>query len=115
LELLTGHFSTATPFIDYYGGPQVANHGEPGLFGRLNIANVEYYDPSDWEQFARQWFIDFCVYAHRENPYTWTFLESVEKDVAQVLWADFDWRIENQPGCLFKRKNRGEVPGEWWQ
>lgn len=97
--------------VEYRGSEVV---GDVGRFGRLNIANVEYFNPEDWEEFARRWFIDFCEYAHRENPYTYTMIESVEKDVAQILWADFDWKIENQPGCLFKRKNRGPVPGEWW-
>lgn len=43
---------------------------------RLNIASVEYFEPEDWERFAKKWFIDFCEFAHDHNPWQFTFLES---------------------------------------
>lgn len=80
---------------------------------RLNIASVEYFESEDWERFAQRWFIDFCEFAHDRNPWEFTFLESVDKTTARILYDRFGWRVEMQPGCLFKTKRK--LPeGHFW-
>ena len=71
---------------------------------RLNIANAECGNA--------QRFVDFCEIVHIHNPFAHTFVESIKKEVAQLLW-ERDWEKANQPHCLQKKRNQGKLPGEW--
>jgi len=82
-------------------------HQEQWVDGpRLNICSVEYFNPDDWEVFGRDWFISFCEFAHRHNPWNATFIESIDKPTARILFEQFGWKAEIQPACLFKGKLR---------
>ena len=73
---------------------------------RLTIAAAEY---DSFSKPSVRRFVDMCEAAHQINPFPTTFVETAEHQVAQLLW-ERDWQKADQPGCLQKHRNHGEVP-----
>jgi len=53
--------------------------------------------------------IEFIKFLHSVNPYDFTYVESIGRGLGQQLWEQ-NWLVAEQPACMLKRRNHGEIP-----